>query len=139
MNTARQQRAADGALMFLTGAATYTAVELLWRGYSHWTMTLTGGVCVVLIHAANLRIKRAAVAMRCLAGGCIITGVELAVGCVVNLLLGWNVWDYSAMPFDLLGQICLPYSICWTVLSLPCVMLSNWLSARRRSASMVFD
>lgn len=138
MMTARQQRIADGAMMFLTGSMTYTAVELLWRGHSHWTMTVTGGACVLLIHAANVRMKKASIATRCLAGGCIITGVELAVGCVVNLLLGWDVWDYSSMPLDLLGQICLPYSICWTALSLPCVMLSNWMTARRRSAPMVF-
>ena len=139
MNTARQRRQTDGAIMFLTGALTYTMVELLWRGYSHWTMTVTGGACALLVHAANVRMRRAPIAVRCVAGGCIITAVELAVGCVVNLLLGWQVWDYTAMPLDLFGQICLPYSVCWVALSLPCIMLSNWLTARRAKESMIFE
>ena len=101
-------------------------------------MTLTGGLCALLIHDANLRMGRVSMPLRCLAGGCIITAVEFAVGCVVNLALGWRVWDYSSMPLDLMGQICLPYSVYWIILSLPCVMLSNWLTARRSSAPMVF-
>ena len=138
MKTARQRRHADRMMMFMTGALTYTVIELLWRGWSHWTMTLTGGLCALLIHGANLRMGRASMPLRCLAGGCIITAVEFAVGCVVNLALGWRVWDYSSMPLDLMGQICLPYSLCWLALSLPCVALSNWMIGRRRNSPIIF-
>lgn len=43
----------------------------------------------------------------------LITAAEFATGLVVNLLLGWQVWDYSAEPANLLGQICLRYSFYW--------------------------
>ena len=33
--------------VFALGAAGYAALELLWRGRTHWTMALTGGVVLV--------------------------------------------------------------------------------------------
>ena len=62
-----------------------------------------------------------------LLGGGIITVLELATGLFVNVWMGWNVWDYSNMPLNLWGQICLPYSLLWTVISLAAVFLDDWL------------
>jgi|GEM_PF-3890739 len=30
--------------VFLSGGGIYSALEILWRGYTHWTMAVTGGV-----------------------------------------------------------------------------------------------
>lgn len=50
--------------------------------------------------------------------GCIaITFVEFIVGCIVNLQFKMRVWDYSALPFNLLGQICLRFCCVWFLLS----------------------
>ena len=38
-------------------------------------------------------------------------------GCIVNLLLGFHVWDYSDLPLNILGQICIPFSIIWFFIS----------------------
>ena len=48
----------------------------------------------------------------------IISELEFLTGYVVNIRLGLNVWDYSDMPLNLAGQICVPYSILWMFLSL---------------------
>ena len=45
--------------------------------------------------------------------------MEFYTGCLVNLRLGWQVWDYSAMPFNLLGQVCPGFLLLWLALSLP--------------------
>ena len=37
------------------------------------------------------------------AGAIIITLLELIVGTIVNIILGWNVWDYSNLPGNLLA------------------------------------
>ncbi len=29
-------------------------VEILWRGYTHWTMTLTGGVCFLVLYGLHV-------------------------------------------------------------------------------------
>lgn len=118
------KRIADAA-MFAAGAVSYTGLELLWRGHTHWTMTVTGGLCTLLVHLANRRMRNSAVFTRCVAGSTIITAVELAVGCVVNRLLGWNVWDYSSVPFNLMGQVCALYSAFWLLLCLPILTLSS--------------
>jgi len=52
-----------------------------------------------------------------LLGACGITMMEFITGCIVNIRLGWQVWDYSLLPFNLLGQISLLFSLIWFVLS----------------------
>lgn len=54
---------------------------------------------------------------RCLAGMIIITGIELVFGIVFNIILKEHVWDYSNMPMNFLGQICVPFSLLWFALS----------------------
>ena len=57
----------------------------------------------------------------------IITTFEFITGCIVNLWLGWNVWDYSELPCNLLGQISLFSSIVWVGLSLVGIVLDDFI------------
>ena len=41
----------ERASLFLLGGGAYAALELAWRGTTHWTMFLTGGVCLCLLQA----------------------------------------------------------------------------------------
>jgi uncharacterized membrane protein len=68
---------------------------------------------------------------RCLAGSGLITGVELAAGIIVNQVMGLGVWDYSDMPMNIMGQVCLPYSVLWFGLTLPAMALCGLLRERR--------
>ncbi len=117
--------------MFALGAAAYPVVELLWRGRTHWSMSLTGGLCSLVIHLFNRRMRHRGLAARCGMGCAVITCTEFAVGCVVNRLLGWGVWDYSSAPFNILGQICPLYSVFWFVLSLPVIAVSSRLMGNK--------
>lgn len=60
-----------------------------------------------------------------LLGSVIITLLEFVCGCIVNLLLHWNVWDYSNLPFNILGQICLPFSILWFFISFVAIVIDD--------------
>jgi len=42
----------------------------------------------------------------------------------VNKWLALHVWDYSRMPFQLFGQICLPFMILFSVLCAVGIYLS---------------
>lgn len=84
--------------VFVLGAGAYGAMEILFRGYTHWTMLLTGGACVLTMYYMQEWILSQPVVLGALAGAMIITAYEFFVGVVVNLKLGWQVWDYSAMP-----------------------------------------
>lgn len=126
--------------VFLTGGVIYSCLELLWRGYTHWSMTLAGGICFSLIHLLNIHYEARPVLLRCLYGCLIITAVEFGVGVVVNLLLGLQVWDYSSMPGNVLGQICPAFTAVWFVISIPACALSgafrkffDWLSRREQT------
>ena len=63
-------------------------------------------------------------------GGTIITAAEFVVGCIVNLWLGWDVWDYSGMVFNILGQVCLAYWMLWVALSLPAIVMFDFMAWR---------
>ena len=60
-------------------------------------------------------------------GTCIITILEFITGCIVNLQLHMNVWSYAGMPYNILGQICLPYMIIWFFLSAAAIITDDWL------------
>lgn len=110
-------------LIFVFGAVGYTIVELLWRGRTHWTMALAGGTCFVLIYFMNSQIETSSFVLKCFIACAMITAVEFIFGCIVNLALGWGVWDYSGVPFNLLGQVCLYYTLLWFLLSIPLVKI----------------
>lgn len=108
------------AFLFLTGGTIYPTLEVACRGRTDISMAAAGGICLCLIdRICNERIKTKPLALRCFAGSAIITGVEFAVGVLVNLALKLNVWDYSALPLNILGQICLPFSLLWFLATIP--------------------
>ena len=112
------------------GAVIYSLVEIIYRGHTHWTMTVTGGAVFLMLYILNTRVEIQSLALRCLIGCVAITLIELAVGCIVNRKLGWNVWDYSGMRFNLLGQICPAFSLAWYALCFPAYWLSMFLQSR---------
>ena len=59
--------------------------------------------------------------------GTAITAAELAAGLVLNICLGMAVWDYSSLPGNLWGQICPQFWALWCLLSLPMIVILDWL------------
>ncbi len=115
------------AVVYSVGGVGYTLIEVLWRGHSHWTMALTGGMCLLFIYVNEARHNKAPMWKRCLADSLIITLAELSVGFVVNILLGWKVWDYSNQFMNLFGQVCILYSGFWYLLGIPASYLCKYL------------
>ena len=115
-------------ILWLIGGLLYMGIELMWRGYSHWTMFVLGGICFVLLGRINELIPwDMPLWQQMLIGTAIITGLEFVTGCIVNLWLGWNVWDYSNVPLNVFGQICLPYILLWAPISLAGIILDDYL------------
>ena len=113
-------------LLFLTGGVIYSAIEILFRGYTHWTMAVAGGLCLALIYLMDSVTKNSSLALKCLFGSLIITAVELSVGLIVNTALGWNIWDYSHLPLNLMGQICFPFSVIWMLITVPALYICRF-------------
>lgn len=116
------------AVLALCGGCVYFLIEMAWRGHSHWTMAVLGGVCFVLIGDINEFIPwNMPLILQGAIGSGVVTILELISGIVLNLWLGLGIWDYSNMPLNFLGQICLPFSVLWVALSVIAVVLDDWL------------
>lgn|GEM_PF-56964 len=107
---------------FLMGFFLYALVEIAGRGYTHWTMCLTGGMILAVLYTISRR-KAMPLIRYCFTGSLLITAVELPVGIFDNLIMHWEVWDYSDLPFNFLGQICLFFSLYWFLLCIPAYFL----------------
>ena len=115
-------------VLALIGGVIYGALELICRGYTHWTMVILGGICFVAVGLLNEIIPwEMPLAVQMLCSCLIITALEFCCGCIVNIWLGWAVWDYSDEWGNLLGQICPLYSVLWYFVSLPAILIDDWL------------
>ena len=88
------------------GGCLYVVLELLWRGRSHWTMFILGGVCFVLIGAINEVIpwEMPLVLQGVIGSACIVTPLEFVTGCIVNLWLNGQQLAQSFGAFGTGGQ-----------------------------------
>ncbi|MEA4934125.1 MAG: hypothetical protein VB071_11205 [Lawsonibacter sp.] len=115
-------------LLATVGGLLYSKIELLWRGRTHWTMALLGGLLFVLIGGLNEWLPWGMpLPIQAGLGALIVTAAELLVGLVVNRWLGWDVWDYSNLWGNVLGQICPVYAALWVFLSAAAIVLDDWL------------
>lgn len=114
------------SLLFNIGGCLYYYIEVLLRGWSHWSMYVLAGICFLFFSIQN-KIpwwdqKMYKQLLRCTAF--LLTG-EFITGCMVNLWLGWNVWDYSNRPFNLMGQICLSMAVFFCFLAFLGILLDK--------------
>lgn len=111
----------------------YFVLEGIWRipsgGYANIVMLPIGGLCGVCIGYLNQlpRFYNMKIVYQCCISTCIVTLIEFISGCILNLGLGLNIWDYSHRPFNVLGQICLPYSVLWFLISPIAIWLEDYL------------
>nr|DAL78897.1 MAG TPA: Putative ABC-transporter type IV [Caudoviricetes sp.] len=115
-------------VLALIGGITYMLIELVWRGYSHISMFILGSICFLLLGGINEFLPwELGFVWQMLIGAGIVTILELIFGIVVNVWLELEVWDYSNLPFNFMGQICLPFSFAWTLLSGVAIVVDDYL------------
>lgn len=113
--------------IFIIFGISYFTLEILYRGYSHWTMIFLGGIVSVLIGLINEITPNMRMWKQMLLGTILITVFEFILGYILNIKLGLGIWDYSNIPFNIMGQICLPFSFLWFVLFYFIIMLDDIL------------
>lgn len=116
------------ALLFMIGGIIYYCIEIVYRGYSHWTMAVVGGICFIVVGGLNNYIPwEMPLHYQATIGALFVSAMEFVVGIPLNLMLGLHIWDYSNMPFNILGQVCLPFTVIWFFLSLLAIFVDDWL------------
>ena len=116
------------AALFLLGGLAYVFIEILFRGFSHISMFALGGICFILCGGIN-EILSWDTPLFIQMGICciIITVLEFIFGVVLNIWLGLQIWDYSGMPLNIMGQICLPFTVAWYFLSAAAIILDDYI------------
>ena len=115
-------------LLFVFGGLMYMGVEILFRGYTHFSMFFVGGLCFVLVGGINEKLPwNMAFVSQMMIASLLVTAVEFIAGVILNLVLGLGVWDYSTLPYNLLGQISLIFSVGWFFLSAVGILLDDWM------------
>ncbi len=112
------KRVRNFSVFFVIGALGYPIIELLWRGKTHWSMALAGGLCFVAFSLIAKKCYHRPWLFKALLCSFAVTAIELVFGLFFNIFLRMRVWDYSHLPYHFLGQICPRFSFFWGVLGL---------------------
>lgn len=104
-------------ILFIIGGLGYGLLEILWRGFTHPSMLILGGICFCFIHFTAAYFTELGILKKGILSALFITSAEFITGLIVNIYMSLSVWDYSSVPFNLNGQISLFYSFIWFILS----------------------
>ncbi len=129
-------------IFFVIGGILYPIIEILYRGYTHISMSILGGICLSSIRVVDLALGKGRILLKALFSSIIITQLEFICGVIVNLGMGLSVWDYSDRPFNIAGQICPLFTFFWFLLSLIplCILsFSPPFFRERKEAKKAFD
>ena len=115
--------------LWAIGGCLYYSFELIFRGFSHWTMFVLGGICFLFIYIQGKIVKwKDSIFIQVIRCIIFVTSMEFITGIIVNKWLDLNVWDYSRLPFQLFGQICLPFMIIFSGLCVLGILISSQLA-----------
>ena len=123
--------------LWALGGTLYYSIELMFRGFSHWSMFLLGGICLLFFWLQGSKTEWSdpmwVQVIRCTI---FVVSCEFITGIIVNKWLGWGVWDYSDEPFHLFGQICLPFAMIFSGFAVIGIILSgnlmHWLFGEKK-------
>ena len=115
--------------LWAVGGCIYYTFEVVFRGFSHWTMFVLGGICFLFCAWQGLTVKWTdPLWLQVLRCALFVTACEFITGIVVNKWLNWSVWDYSDQPFQLFGQICIPFVVIFSGLCAVGIFLAGFLT-----------
>lgn len=115
--------------MFVFGFMAYITIECLFRGYSFSAMGLCGGIVFVLLDKINDKISwDIDILVQGMMGSVLITFLEFIIGEMSLRGLIQPMWNYTNLPLNYKGIICLPFSLIWIVLSIVAIVVADWLN-----------
>lgn len=122
------KRLLEYSFLWVTGGTFYYMIEKLFRGFSHWSMFVLGGVCMMFFAFQGRAVKWTEPLWKQVIKCTIfVTAGEFITGILVNKWFELDVWDYSNQPFQLFGQICLPFAVLFSGLCALGIVASGYL------------
>ena len=86
-----ENAAVRSLLKFAFGGIGYGLLEVIWRGYTHPTMVVTGGVCFAMICGVNGRLSEKPLVFRSAACALGVTAALLLLGAVITQIFAAKV------------------------------------------------
>ena len=121
-------------LLWTWGGTVYFLLEVIWKTIGshsdriHWSMLLIAILLSAVLERCGAEFQwEMTLPTQALLCTLAITATELIAGLILNVWLGLNIWDYSTLPLNFMGQICLWYSALWFVLSMIFIPVFDWL------------
>ena len=104
-------------VLWAVGGCIYYGIEVLFRGFSHISMFMLGGLCMQFFTwQGRLTEWQDALPRQITRCTIFVVSMEFITGIIVNKWYHLAVWDYSDMPLQLWGQICLPFALIFSFL-----------------------
>lgn len=134
MNRERIGKCLLSVLLWVWSGTLYFFIEVVWKTIHgrpemiSWTMLLLAIVLAVPLErfGAELPWDMPLIAQSAVCGVA-ITAVEFVAGILINVWLGMGVWDYSNIAGNLMGQVCLPFTLLWIFLSTVGIVMLDWM------------
>ena len=118
-------------MSFMLGGTIYALIEVVYKKSTHISMFIAGGAALCLINSLCCKhFNKKSLFVKCLMGSCVITAIEYITGIIVNKIMHLNVWDYSHLPFNVNGQICLLFSFLWFLITIPAISVCKIINKR---------
>ena len=121
-------------LLWTWGGTAYYFLEVVWKLLREeperisWTMLVVAVILCIPVERCGAELPWSCpLWLQGLACAALVTAVEFAAGLVLNLWLGLDIWDYSHLPFNLMGQICLQFFLVWWGLCFVFIPVFDWM------------
>lgn len=113
-------------VLFVIGGIIYYCIELGFRGYSFLLMAICGGLAFVSVGYINEFIPwEIPIIIQSIFSSFVIMFWELTFGLIFNT--NHQMWDYTNLPFNYKGQICLYFGIIWCFVGCFAIILDDYL------------
>lgn len=130
----RYSNAVLSVLLWFFGGTLYFFLEVAYKTATgsperiSWTMLLLAIFLCIPIEQAGYQLPwEYPLWFQATVCALLVTAAELIAGIVLNLWLGLDIWDYSDLPLNFLGQICLPFFCVWWVLCFVFIVVFDWI------------
>lgn len=121
-------------LLWTWGGTVYFMLEVLWKTASNepekisWTMLVLAIFLTISVERCGYQLPwEIPLVLQSLLCATLVTISELIAGIILNIWLNLNIWDYSSLPFNLMGQICPQFFLIWWILCFAFIPMFDWM------------
>ena len=121
-------------LLWTWGGTVYYLLEVAYKSLTghperiSWTMLVIAILLCIPVERCGAELPwEYPLWLQALCCAILVTAVEFVAGLVLNVWLGLGTWDYSTLPFNFMGQICLQFFFVWWGLCFVFILVFDWL------------